>query len=563
MQLLDRLMKDVVTESDAFDMDAFMPLLGERIYVSNPFSRQFLVGWISTLESVPDLDMLSHLPVFFDGLFHMLADANKEIRQQTFSVLSDFLREIRDAEDVSYAPIVHVLVSHCSSYDRFTRLTAITWLHPLIAHAEAQMLPFCAQILDPVLSSLSHPEEEIREAASRADATLRDLIHQSHEAHVEIPAVLLALTSHFSSQYVPTLLATLQWTHMLLRKAPAAVMELAPKLWPPLFRCLCNPSEEVVRLDLEALARMVPDASRLRPFCAHLLTLLRDERSILERRGALIVRQLCELLEPSNLFVTLAQGLTAEEDLDFASQMIESLNIILLTSPEALKLRVHLKRGVTDADGADLLRTLYPAWCHSPVSLLSMCLVAQAYEHAACLISQFATMEVTLAFLLQVDKLVQLLESPIFTHVRLHLLEPEHHPHLLKTLGGILMLLPQSPAFQTLQARLASVPELGVFRLALHAHDRSNGNGANSGFKVSKGSGKASAAHGSNAPTIGSDVPSEKAGGMPLDFGNLLSTYLEVQRAHEAKMLSSSQARRHGAGMFPVRETADELAGST
>jgi len=205
-------------------------------------------------------------------------------------------------------------------------------------------------------------------------------------------------------------------------------------------------------------------------------------------------------------------------------------------------------------------------------------------------------MEVTLAFLLQVDKLVQLLESPIFTHVRLHLLEPEHHPHLLKTLGGILMLLPQSPAFQTLQvgsalpllrtllrnqcahslvaprhfhcpmprqARLASVPELGVFRLALHAHDRSNGNGANSGFKVSKGSGKASAAHGSNAPTIGSDVPSEKAGGMPLDFGNLLSTYLEVQRAHEAKMLSSSQARRHGAGMFPVRETADELAGST
>jgi hypothetical protein len=30
MQLLDRLMKDVVTESDAFDMDAFMPLLGER-----------------------------------------------------------------------------------------------------------------------------------------------------------------------------------------------------------------------------------------------------------------------------------------------------------------------------------------------------------------------------------------------------------------------------------------------------------------------------------------------------------------------------------------------------
>jgi hypothetical protein len=35
---------------------------------------------------VPDIDLLAHLPVFFDGLFHMLADPNKEIRQQTFSV---------------------------------------------------------------------------------------------------------------------------------------------------------------------------------------------------------------------------------------------------------------------------------------------------------------------------------------------------------------------------------------------------------------------------------------------------------------------------------------------
>ncbi len=145
MQLLDRLMKDVVTESEAFDTDSFLPLLGERIYVSNPFSRQFLVGWISTLDSVPDIDMLQHLPVFFDGLFHMLADSNKEIRQQTFAVLSEFLREIRDAEAVSYAPIVHVLVQHSTSQDKFTRLTAITWLHALMSHGREQLLPFCAQ----------------------------------------------------------------------------------------------------------------------------------------------------------------------------------------------------------------------------------------------------------------------------------------------------------------------------------------------------------------------------------------------------------------------------------
>ena len=47
MQLVDRLMKDIVAESENFDVDGFMPLLRERVYVTNPFSRQFLVGWIS------------------------------------------------------------------------------------------------------------------------------------------------------------------------------------------------------------------------------------------------------------------------------------------------------------------------------------------------------------------------------------------------------------------------------------------------------------------------------------------------------------------------------------
>ena len=45
----------------------------------------------------------------------MLADPNKEIRSQTFAVLQEFLREVRDADSIAYAPIVHVLVQHSSS----------------------------------------------------------------------------------------------------------------------------------------------------------------------------------------------------------------------------------------------------------------------------------------------------------------------------------------------------------------------------------------------------------------------------------------------------------------
>jgi len=436
---------------------------------------------------------------------------------------------------VDYAPLFHVLVTHCSSRDKFTTLTSLSWLHPLISHAQALMLPFCAPVLNAVLSSLSHPEEELREAAARADTSLRALLHQSNAAQFEMGTVLHALAAHLSSAYVPTLLAALQWVHMLLLKNAASVLELAPQLWPPLFKCLGNPSEEVVRLALEALAKMVdgrdqhsaqhsaqpgggasslklqdgaaPDATdHMAAFCDQLLALLRAERPLLERRGRLIVAALCETLGPRGIFETLARGLTSEADLDFASQMVQALNVLVLTSAEALALRSLLRKGVGTAEGAALFRTLYPAWCHNPASLLSMCLVAQAYEHAAELVMQFASLEITLPFLLQIDKLVQLVESPIFTHVRLHLLEPEQHPHLLRALGGILMLLPQSPAFHTLQARLAAVPELGIFRLQLEAR------------KPSK--------------STASDAAASS-----LDWRGLLQTYKQVQQRHADRLL--------------------------
>jgi vacuole morphology and inheritance protein 14 len=72
-----------------------------------------------------------------------------------------------------------------------------------------------------------------------------------------------------------------------------------------------------------------------------------------------------------------------------------------------------------------------------------MFLRSQAYELAAALAFQLADVEVTVGFFLQLDKLVQLLESPIFIPLRLQLLEPHRYPFLLKALYGVLMLLPQ------------------------------------------------------------------------------------------------------------------------
>jgi hypothetical protein len=91
-------------------------------------------------------------------------------------------------------------------------------------------------------------------------------------------------------------------------------------------------------------------------------------------------------------------------------------------------------------------------------------------------------LEITVPMLVQIDKLVQLIESPVFTcnvfciplscsnsqriDLRLQLLEPERYPHLFKCLYGILMLLPQSLAFVSLRNRLNAVNSAGFLHIA-------------------------------------------------------------------------------------------------
>ncbi|XP_031271717.1 protein VAC14 homolog isoform X2 [Pistacia vera] len=126
--LLDRLVKDIVTESDQFGIEEFIPLLRERMNVLNPYVRQFLVGWITVLDSVPDIDMLGFLPDFLDGLFNMLSDSSHEIRQQADSVLSKFLQDIKNSPSVDYGRMAEILVQRAASPDEFTRLKAIIWV---------------------------------------------------------------------------------------------------------------------------------------------------------------------------------------------------------------------------------------------------------------------------------------------------------------------------------------------------------------------------------------------------------------------------------------------------
>ncbi|KAJ7591601.1 vacuolar 14 Fab1-binding region-domain-containing protein [Mycena floridula] len=54
----------------AFSLAHFIPLLRKRIYVVSPFTRSYLVSWLTMLDSVPELELIIFLPEFLDMLYN-------------------------------------------------------------------------------------------------------------------------------------------------------------------------------------------------------------------------------------------------------------------------------------------------------------------------------------------------------------------------------------------------------------------------------------------------------------------------------------------------------------
>jgi vacuole morphology and inheritance protein 14 len=574
-ELLDRLVKDIVSESaasyisildyrdkskpedgsdhssldlpTAFALEKFIPILEERLDTTNPFTRTFLVSWLSLLDTIPDLELVSYLPAFLAGIFIFLGDLNRDVFVATQGLLERFLTEIKkiakikkgiaesrrsrnsrlartesqadsntiadsasndnaiedvdstaeeDQDDANgdWIPGQDVHVEHTQILDILLKfinvsstkaedpsfkgpeglpkskeeeigIVALRWIDSFFEISPEDILQFVPRLLSQVLPALSAQSENVRATASRVNRSLMDYIvtleidtgardDESRKSVSEQPlpdgetpselnkplpdvpasskttqnpsptpaadldyaAAVNALTLQFLNEHEETRVAALGWLIMLHKKAPMKVLAFNDGTFPALLKTLSDPADAVVIRDLQLLSQISinSDDSYFASFMVALLQLFSTDRKLLEIRGNLIIRQLCINLQPERIYRTLADCIEKDEDVEFASIMVQNLNNNLITAPELAELRKRL-RNPDSKDGQVFFVALFRAWCYNAVATFSLCLLAQAYEQAYHLLQVFADLEMTVNMLIQIDKLVQLLESPVFT----------------------------------------------------------------------------------------------------------------------------------------------------
>ncbi|KAF3129909.1 hypothetical protein TWF569_003953 [Orbilia oligospora] len=419
---------------------------------------------------------------------------------------------------VDHKRILEILMTFIdpSSQEEELQRTGFLWVASFLEICPEEVVQFIPRLLSYVLPATSSNFESVREVAHKVDGLMLNLILNlfgdsklsaitSHHRQSPIPpnshshqdprsstpmlaeqaddavgedatraslssttgeldygATVHALTIQFLNENEATRLAALDWLIMLHKKAGDKVIAVNDGTFPALLKTLSDPSELVVTKDLELLSQISrnSDDDVFASFMNDLLNLFSTDRRLLETRGYLIIRRLCLNLNPERIYRTLAEIIEKEEDVEFASTMVQLLNNNLMTAPEIGELRKRL-RSLDTKDGQTLFIALFRSWCHNAVAAFCLCLLAQAYEQASNLLAIFGELELSVSLLIQLDKLVQLLESPVFTYLRMQLLEPEKYPFLYKCLYGLLMLMPQSTAFAALKNRLNSVSAIG------------------------------------------------------------------------------------------------------
>lgn len=162
---------------------------------------------------------------------------------------------------------------------------------------------------------------------------------------LDYAAAVNSLTLLFLNDHEATRVAALTWLIMLHRKAPRKVLAFNDGTFPALLKTLSDPAEAVVTKDLQLLSQISRNSEDdyFTNFMVSLLQLFSTDRKLLETRGNLIIRQLCTSLSAERIYRTLADCIEKEEDIEFASIMVQNLNNNLITAPELADLRKRLR----------------------------------------------------------------------------------------------------------------------------------------------------------------------------------------------------------------------------
>ena len=249
--------KSIGSFPNAFSLFRFIPLLKERVNVVNPNTRIFLVQWITLLDSIPDLELVSYLPSFLRGLFHFLDDASQDVVTSTHHVLERFLNEIKQI-----ARVKREIVSDSP----FSTGTSREPSRPQSKHAE---IPATASLGDASTGMDTEVQEEFKEtegdgndnvsdtAVSNTPADDNNTLIPGQDVFVDHPKIIEVLISLLQNHSEYVQVTALRWIDAFFEISPNDLLPHVSELLNQVLPSLSSESGQVRKAAMRANASLV------------------------------------------------------------------------------------------------------------------------------------------------------------------------------------------------------------------------------------------------------------------------------------------------------------------
>ncbi|GAB1194853.1 hypothetical protein APSETT444_004104 [Aspergillus pseudonomiae] len=319
---------------------------GQDVQIDYPMILDILVGFVDTsYEEEMQLTALRWIDSFFEISPEDILPFVPRLLTQVLPAMSSGSDHVRQAANRVNTSLLEYIVS--LSEDTLSDETRQSSSSRLTStpNKETERRDSAPNAKPSDVSSTASRKQSVQE--STQEPTPRSSVTSTPvpPADLDYAAAVNSLTLQFLNENEATRVAALSWLIMLHRKAPKKVVAFNDGTFPALLKTLSDPAEAVVTKDLQLLSQISRNSedSYFKSFMVNLLQLFSTDRHLLEVRGNLIIRQLCMNLSPERIYRTLADCLEKEEDIEFASIMVQNLNNNLITAPELSGLRKRLR----------------------------------------------------------------------------------------------------------------------------------------------------------------------------------------------------------------------------
>lgn len=191
-----------------------------------------------------------------------------------------------------------------------------------------------------------------------------------------------------------------------------------------------------------------------------LIKKLEKSPNLINKYGISMLKILSTAIPITTIYLTITDILLKHNEIKFIIGMVNILDIFLLTEDGSEKVRIKLNKFNTKerkGDDFKFFNQIFNLLSYKPISALMMCIISNYYELSFYLALELVNMDLEIDDYFQLNQMIQLIESSLFHHIRIKLLNPNKNIFLIKTLYAILIILPRGHAFNALNNRLKSL----------------------------------------------------------------------------------------------------------